>query len=33
MPLVAVDGRPIGDGKVGPVVRALQEAYRAATRA
>lgn len=33
MPLVAVDGRAIGDGKVGPVVRALQEAYRAATRA
>ncbi|WP_273381034.1 D-amino-acid transaminase [Symbiobacterium thermophilum] len=31
-PVVAVDGRPIGDGKVGPVVRALQQAYRAAAR-
>jgi len=33
MPVVAVDGKPIGDGKVGPVVRALQHAYRTATRA
>jgi len=32
-PVIAVDGKPIGDGKVGPVVRALQKAYRAAVEA
>jgi D-alanine transaminase len=30
MPLVEVDGRPVGDGKPGPVTRALQEAYNRA---
>ena len=29
MPVTTVDGRPIGDGKVGPVTRRLQQAYRA----
>lgn len=29
MPLVAADGRPIGDGAPGPVTTRLQEAYRA----
>lgn len=33
MPVVAVDGKPVGDGRVGPVVRALQQAYRAAVEA
>jgi D-alanine transaminase len=27
MPVVAIDGRPIGDGKPGPVTRRLQELY------
>ena len=27
LPVVQVDGRPIGDGKPGPVTRRLQEAY------
>lgn len=31
-PIVSVDGRPVGDGQVGPVVRALQEAYFHAVR-
>lgn len=29
MPITTVDGRRIGDGKVGPVTRRLQQAYRA----
>ena len=33
MPVVSVDGRPIGDGSPGPVTRRLQEAYNAAVRA
>jgi D-alanine transaminase len=32
MPVVRVDGRPIGDGHVGPVTRRLQDAYQAAVR-
>jgi D-alanine transaminase len=28
MPIVAIDGHPIGDGKPGPVTRRLQELYR-----
>jgi D-alanine transaminase len=28
-PIVAVDGRPVGDGKPGPVTRRLQEAFEA----
>jgi len=31
MPLVAVDGRPIGGGSPGPITRALQAAYRSLT--
>jgi D-alanine transaminase len=30
LPVVQVDGRPIGDARPGPVTRRLQEAYRAA---
>jgi D-alanine transaminase len=33
LPVVRVDGRPVGDGRVGPVTRKLQEAYMAAVRA
>ncbi|MHB8765660.1 MAG: aminotransferase class IV [Deferrisomatales bacterium] len=29
LPLVAVDGRPVADGRPGPTTRALQQAYRA----
>jgi D-alanine transaminase len=32
LPAVTVDGRPVGDGRPGPVVRRLQEAYRLAVR-
>jgi D-alanine transaminase len=32
LPVVAVDGRPIGDGRPAPVARRLQEAYRQAVR-
>lgn len=32
MPIVRVDGRPIGNGRPGPVTLKLQAAYRAATR-
>lgn len=32
MPVVRVDGRPIGDGRPGPVTRRLQEAYAQAVR-
>jgi D-alanine transaminase len=32
MPVVRVDGRPVGEGRVGPVTRRLQEAYQAAVR-
>jgi D-alanine transaminase len=32
-PIVAVDGAPVGDGKPGPVVRRLQEAFRAEAEA
>ena len=32
LPVVAVDGRPVGDGKPGPVTRRLQEAYRRAVQ-
>ncbi len=28
MPLVAIEGRPVGDGRPGPVTRALAKAYR-----
>ncbi len=31
-PLVALDGRPIGDGAAGPATRALKNAYAAAAR-
>jgi D-alanine transaminase len=31
-PVVRVDGRPVGDGKPGPVTRRLQEAFREAVR-
>ena len=29
MPIVAIDGRPVGDGTVGPRARALFEAFAA----
>jgi len=32
LPLVQVDGRPIGDGRPGPITRRLQEAYRQAVK-
>ena len=32
MPVVRVDGQPIGDGRPGPVTRRLIEAYGRATR-
>jgi D-alanine transaminase len=32
LPVVTVDGRPVGEGRPGPVVRRLQEAYRLAVR-
>jgi D-alanine transaminase len=32
LPVVRVDGRPIADGRPGPVSRRLQEAYRDAVR-
>jgi D-alanine transaminase len=32
LPLVTVDGRPVGDGRPGPVTRRLQEVYRQAVR-
>jgi D-alanine transaminase len=32
LPVVRVDGQPIGDGKPGPITRRLQEAYREAVR-
>jgi branched-subunit amino acid aminotransferase/4-amino-4-deoxychorismate lyase len=32
LPVVRVDGRPIADGRPGPVSRRLQEAYREAVR-
>ncbi len=28
MPVVVLDGRPVGDGRPGPITRRLQEAYR-----
>jgi len=28
MPIVRIDGKPVGDGKPGPVARALREAFR-----
>ena len=33
MPIVSIDGRPIGDGRPGPITRRLQEAYRSAVAA
>ncbi len=30
IPIVAIDGKPVGDGKPGPVTRRLQELYLAA---
>lgn len=33
MPVVEIDGRPIGDGKVGPVARKLREIYIRESRA
>jgi D-alanine transaminase len=32
LPVVTVDGRPVGDGRPGPIARRLQEAYRQAVR-
>jgi D-alanine transaminase len=32
LPIVSVDGRPVGDGRPGPVTRRLQEVYREAVR-
>jgi D-alanine transaminase len=32
LPVVRVDGKPVGDGQPGPVTRRLQEAYDAAVR-
>jgi D-alanine transaminase len=32
LPVVKVDGRPVADGRPGPVTRRLQEAYRQAVR-
>jgi D-alanine transaminase len=32
LPVVRVDGQPIGDGRPGPITRRLQEAYREAVR-
>ncbi|MGO4707127.1 D-amino-acid transaminase [Microvirga sp. 2MCAF38] len=33
VPIISVDGRPVGDGKPGPVTRRLQELYLAMARA
>lgn len=33
MPVIAVDGRPVGNGRPGPVTRQLQEAFRAMVEA
>jgi len=33
LPVVRVDGAPVGDGRPGPVTRRLQELYDAAVRA
>ena len=30
LPIVSVDGQPIGSGEPGPIARKLQEAYRVA---
>jgi D-alanine transaminase len=32
LPLVSVDGKPVGDGRPGPITRRLQEAYRQTVR-
>ena len=32
LPIVSVDGRPIGEGRPGPVTRRLQEAYAEAVK-
>ena len=32
LPLVGVDGQPVGDGRPGPVTRKLQQAYADAVR-
>jgi branched-subunit amino acid aminotransferase/4-amino-4-deoxychorismate lyase len=32
MPVTRIDGRPVGDGNVGPVTERLNDAYRAAVR-
>ena len=32
LPVIQVDGTPVGTGKPGSVTRALQQAYREATR-
>lgn len=29
MPIVTIDGKPVGDGKVGPVTKKVQQAYKA----
>ena len=31
-PVVRVDGRPVGDGRPGPITRRLVDAFRRATR-
>ena len=33
LPIIAIDGKPIGNGKPGPVARRLQELYRHAAEA
>jgi branched-subunit amino acid aminotransferase/4-amino-4-deoxychorismate lyase len=32
LPVVRLDGRPVGSGEPGPVTRRFQEAYREAVR-
>lgn len=32
LPVVSVDGQPVGDGRPGPITRRLQDAYRQAVR-
>jgi D-alanine transaminase len=32
VPVVSIDGRPVGEGRIGPITRRLLDAYRAAVR-
>jgi D-alanine transaminase len=33
LPITRIDGRPVGDGRVGPVYRRLYQAYQSAKAA